>query len=518
MVTVQLPPLPRRTAPAHLLGTFGDGFDLTQAQFNTFLDTALEKQLMDKRAMYSFKKADEHDGHDEHDEHDEHGHRRLLAEDGHDEHGDEHGDEHDCEAWTLSADDLFERHSRGTGVITADGLEAASAEVLACMADPKCVVASDGVTIDVHGGHDHRDQASLRDTKWILAGVILVQGYLGGVIPSFIPLLLSPKGRSVLSFLAMASGGAFLATATMHLLPEAFEMQAALRLKPDYPLVGAMVIVGFVLFFAVEHVMFSHSWGAHHHGGHDHEHDHEHGHEHGHHHHDHHHGHAVVKVDAHDQESGQGSQASGASEARPFLDHVKSSLVDRRGALLLLLGLVIHSMLEGFALGLTESRSSMWAIAIAIMSHKFLSDSLAVGVRLLSQGAKRAEVCLWMIPISLSSPLGVVIGMYVAGTNAYADAALRGLSAGTYLYVGAFDVLAHELVHLLSPAHSHSHHKDTALDAAPAEADDCPVTTAPHNCSDSTRSGARRMLFGFCVGCFVIMMLGFIPGSHDHAH
>ena len=82
------------------------------------------------------------------------------------------------------------------------------------------------------------------------------------------------------------AAGALLATAFMHLLPEAFESQAGAH---D---LFATLLVGVVFFFLLDKAELWHHGHEHSHGaqaatGHGHDHDHGHGHAHGHHHHHH---------------------------------------------------------------------------------------------------------------------------------------------------------------------------------------------------------------------------------------
>ena len=86
-----------------------------------------------------------------------------------------------------------------------------------------------------------------------------------------------PDGVGTRHLLSLAAG-ALLATAFMHLLPEAFESQAGAH---D---LFATLLVGVVFFFLLDKAELWHHGHEHHHdahAGHDHPHDHHHGHDHG---------------------------------------------------------------------------------------------------------------------------------------------------------------------------------------------------------------------------------------------
>src|SRR6187402_760806 len=89
-----------------------------------------------------------------------------------------------------------------------------------------------------------------------------------------------PGGLGAQHLLSLAAG-ALLATAFMHLLPEAFESQAGAKQ------LFATLLVGLVFFFLLDKAELWHHGHEHHHdGGHHHGHDrHDHGHDHAHQHH-----------------------------------------------------------------------------------------------------------------------------------------------------------------------------------------------------------------------------------------
>ncbi len=90
------------------------------------------------------------------------------------------------------------------------------------------------------------------------------------------------QGRVGPQHLLSLAAGALLATAFMHLLPEAFESQAGAKE------LFATLLVGVVFFFLLDKAELWHHGHEHHHDDHGHDHPHAHGHDHGH---DHGHGH-----------------------------------------------------------------------------------------------------------------------------------------------------------------------------------------------------------------------------------
>lgn len=60
-------------------------------------------------------------------------------------------------------------------------------------------------------------------------------------------------------------------------------------------------------------------------------------------------------------------------------------------------------------------------------------------------GTSRFETAWWMLPFVLSSPVAIFIGMALTGKSAALTAVMQGLSCGTFIYVGAFEILAREV-------------------------------------------------------------------------
>ena len=109
------------------------------------------------------------------------------------------------------------------------------------------------------------------------------------------------------------AAGALLATAFMHLLPEAFESQASAR---D---LFATLLVGLVFFFLLDKAELWHH-GHEHGGGHDHGHGHSHGHGHG-----HSHGHAGERSAVHEEVTVVAPTPQAGAEGPALPDHRRSA-------------------------------------------------------------------------------------------------------------------------------------------------------------------------------------------------
>ncbi|XP_029172450.1 zinc transporter ZIP1-like isoform X2 [Nylanderia fulva] len=155
-------------------------------------------------------------------------------------------------------------------------------------------------------------------------------------------------------------------------------------------------------------------------------------------------------------------------------DFIISSL---RG-LLIVLGLSVHELFEGLAIGLESSADHVWYMFLAVASHKFVI-AFCIGVELLASRTRPYLSVIYTCTFAVVSPIGIGIGMALVGGESAAASGpmaviLQGLASGTLLYVVFFEILQEHRSGLwqyvsilfgflimfglqMSTAHSHSH-------------------------------------------------------------
>lgn len=119
-------------------------------------------------------------------------------------------------------------------------------------------------------------------------------------------------------------------------------------------------------------------------------------------------------------------------------------------ALTLLLSLSFHSVFEGLAVGLQTTVAATVQLCLAVLAHKGLVV-FGVGLRLVQTGTGLRWAVFSILCLALMSPLGVALGLAVAGGDSeggrgLAQAVLEGVAAGTFLYVTFLEILPRELV------------------------------------------------------------------------
>ncbi|KYN38834.1 Zinc transporter ZIP3 [Trachymyrmex septentrionalis] len=109
--------------------------------------------------------------------------------------------------------------------------------------------------------------------------------------------------------------------------------------------------------------------------------------------------------------------------------------------LLIVLGLSVHELFEGLAIGLESSANHVWYMFLAVASHKFVI-AFCIGVELIASRTRPYLSVIYTCAFAVVSPLGIGIGMaLVGGGSAAASGPMAGLASGTLLFVVFFEIL-----------------------------------------------------------------------------
>lgn len=212
------------------------------------------------------------------------------------------------------------------------------------------------------------------------------------------------------------SGGVFLSLAFGHLIPECVH-----GLDKDlFPEVTPYLLVlgGYLLIFFVEKVAFD-AHGALHeleHAG-----------------------------DSRSAVAANGTHKPLANSHAPSL--TRSDSTSGRSAVILLGALAVHSVLEMMALGLADSFEDCALLTLSISLHQ-PAESIALLVAFLKSGMAQSQIVQYLSIFSCMGPIGVALGMAVNEFAAPAvDSIMLALVAGTFVYVGATEVIPEEWEH-----------------------------------------------------------------------
>ena len=111
---------------------------------------------------------------------------------------------------------------------------------------------------------------------------------------------------------------------------------------------------------------------------------------------------------------------------------------------ILLIGLGVHSIFEGLALGLESDAKDTAVFAFAICVHKGAAAmSLGISIHRSFPGRIGFNVAL-MTVFSLCTPFGVILGMLLQDDNDLVEIVFSSIAAGTFLYIACSEVIIEE--------------------------------------------------------------------------
>lgn len=112
---------------------------------------------------------------------------------------------------------------------------------------------------------------------------------------------------------------------------------------------------------------------------------------------------------------------------------------------IIVLGLSLHSVFEGMAIGLESDPHDVWMLFAAVASHK-LVIAFCIGLEMSVTGISLALHTCYMLTFCSATPLGIGIGMIFTDndTEKQVSLVLQALAAGTMIYVAFFEVIARE--------------------------------------------------------------------------
>ncbi|XP_066390954.1 zinc transporter 2-like [Miscanthus floridulus] len=272
---------------------------------------------------------------------------------------------------------------------------------------------------------DLRARGLVEAKLWCLA-VVFAGTLLGGVSPYFM--------RWNEAFLALGTqfaGGVFLGTALMHFLSDADETFGDLLPDSGYPWAFMLACAGYVVtMFADVAISYVVSRGR--------------------------------------TAAGSGSSAAGLEEGKMRTtngtisdptppethgsDHSAASMLRNASTLgdsvLLIVALCFHSVFEGIAIGVAETKADAWKALWTISLHKIFA-AIAMGIALLRMLPNRPLLsCFaYAFAFAISSPIGVGIGIIIDATTQgrVADwifAVSMGLATGVFVYVSISHLLS----------------------------------------------------------------------------
>ncbi|CAD6196235.1 unnamed protein product [Caenorhabditis auriculariae] len=275
-----------------------------------------------------------------------------------------------------------------------------------------------------------------------LAFVMLIITAIAGFSPMLVLKMFvkNDEGRkpsSFLSYLSCFSGGVFLATCFLDIIPHVNEGYEDLLTRHElswhFPLPQLVTCCGFFFIYSIEefatYVFAGRKGGS--------------GVSHGH----AHHGDAPV---IRRRKSSLNITNLAVEETSMWVVSDEKSNILK--SLTFAMAMSFHSLLEGFALGVQESSQRIYSLFFSLLLHKGV-EAFSVGLHLQISNSKsqKYKVILSTIFIyCLMAPIGTIVGTLLQHsdtTSIYKDSIvlfLESLAAGTFIYVTFIEIMATE--------------------------------------------------------------------------
>ncbi|KAJ0979528.1 hypothetical protein J5N97_015002 [Dioscorea zingiberensis] len=277
---------------------------------------------------------------------------------------------------------------------------------------------------NAHAGHDHGDSEEdnthdkLHTKDLILVKVwcliiLLVSTFAGGVSPYFLR-----WNESFLLLGTQFAGGVFLGTSLMHFLADSTSSFGDLTTK-TYPFSFMLASFGYLLTMLGDSIILAVTQSS--------------------------------KREAKVQmEEGSGintaTTTTNADQMDLHVGFVKTTSVG--DTVLLILALCFHSVFEGIAIGISDTKGDAWRNLWTISLHKIFA-AIAMGIALLRMLPKRPLLMTasYSMAFAISSPVGVGIGIAIDATTQgrVADwiyAISMGIACGVFIYVAINHLIA----------------------------------------------------------------------------
>eukprot|EP01083_Nonionella_stella_P167845 565083_1 len=144
-----------------------------------------------------------------------------------------------------------------------------------------------------------------------------------------------------------------------------------------------------------------------------------------------------------------GSRTRSIFEDPLFDDHGEDilRLMKQKNSLsgfVLLLGLGLHSFLAGMGFGSSDDMTQAFALAIAILAHKYLA-AFALGCPFFQSGVPLKQHIMIAVIFSIITPSGIGIGWALSDEfDSWVSDIFVSIAAGTFIYVALIEILVPE--------------------------------------------------------------------------
>ncbi|KAI3829992.1 hypothetical protein L1987_04124 [Smallanthus sonchifolius] len=296
-----------------------------------------------------------------------------------------------------------------------------------------------------------RDSHAAASLKLISMFVIFFTSVIGISAPVMLARLFHGKplyDKAILIIKCFAAG-VILSTSLVHVLPDAYNALADCQVSSlhpwkDFPFSGLITLIGVLTALLVDLTATSHVDG------------HSHGHGNGNGSKDVNTGYTRIGDDEEMKKSVVEIEVVVAEEERRRLKEEEMvKLKQRMVSQVLEIGIIFHSVIIGVTMGMSQNQCTIKPLVAALAFHQIF-EGMGLGGCIAQAGFKFGTTAYMCIMFSVTTPMGIALGMILFSMTGYDDSnpnalimegLLGSLSSGILIYMGLVDLIALDFFH-----------------------------------------------------------------------
>ncbi|XP_058747904.1 zinc transporter 6, chloroplastic [Vicia villosa] len=273
-----------------------------------------------------------------------------------------------------------------------------------------------------------RDGAAASQLKLISLFVIFITSAIGMSAPVLLARIFrgKPLYDRALVLIKCFAAGVILSTSLVHVLPDAYAALADCHVASrhpwkDFPFSGLVTLIGAILALFVDLVASSHV------------------------------GHAEYAPIGAGEKELRGVDEEGGSERGEELVRLKQRLVSQ----VLEIGIIFHSVIIGVTMGMSQNVCTIRPLVAALAFHQIF-EGMGLGGCVAQAGFSYGTVAYMCFMFSVTTPLGIILGMILFSLTGYDDSnpnalimegLLGSISSGILIYMALVDLIAADFFH-----------------------------------------------------------------------
>ncbi|GJW13845.1 zinc transporter 6, chloroplastic [Tanacetum coccineum] len=297
-----------------------------------------------------------------------------------------------------------------------------------------------------------RDGDAAATLKYISMFMIFFTSIIGISTPVMLARIFhgKPSYDKAILIIKCFAAGVILSTSLVHVLPDAYDALADCQVSSwhpwkDFPFSGLVTLIGVLTALLVDLTATSHVDGY------------SHGHVHG------NKEEATTGYTRIDDCEGQELKKSvveievvvAQEERRRLNEEEMVKMKQRMVSQVLEIGIIFHSVIIGVTMGMSQNQCTIKPLVAALAFHQIF-EGMGLGGCIAQAGFKFGTTAYMCIMFSVTTPMGIVLGMVLFSMTGYDDSnpnalimegLLGSLSSGILIYMGLVDLIALDFFH-----------------------------------------------------------------------